>query len=519
MARPQVLHDGFLIPNAADVTNPRMAEPDRVDFNTVAHALWGVVEGCEVTVAGTTASTSGGTLLVNGQLVTLQPGTTNLGVSSAQDRFVLVASDAGGILTTIPGTAAVDPVFPDVPLDRTVLAAVFCPTSATNLADNVIDKRKFIPKSLLTKISPTADLVRNLNGTGSHYLIGGDGKTTWESDTWMWRSAASELSIYRHLKLEGALTAQGGGVFGSDVNIDGNVSAKNLRWNGVMPAAPVDPASIWQDKNTGRIFVWRNGLWEELATIRSANPPGTVITSWEKPSVMMSLGWIPIDGRKVYEADAPGLFNVQGIQHLIVNDTPRYIQLPNAQRLGLVTDWERNPGVKVSTHPNNLITLQTANMPRHAHNPRALPAGSFAPNIRVNRAGDHGHNVYGGAHEHDVVDPGHNHNGMDFMGIGSSVVALVWGGRNKIDAFFNDRNHTYSVEALDWTQASLSNIRVSTDRSEHWHVVDPNGGHDHIATMDAVPDHVHVLQQDLVGGDIPIDVTPEYLTTYAYIRS
>lgn len=517
--RPKVLHDGFLIPNANDVTNPRMAEPDRVDFNTLAHPLWGVVEGCGVTVAGTTASTPGGTLLVNGILVTLSPGSVGLGIGGSQDRFDLLVSDAGGILTVIVGAPAVDPVFPDPPLNTTVLAAVFAPVGAQSLADNVIDKRKFVNKALLTKIDPGADLIRNLNGTGNHFLLDGGGRATWENDTWLWRSAAETLSVHRHLALEGTLTALGSISTEGDVEALGNVYGKNLRWATATPPGPTEPATIWQNGSNGKVYVWRNGAWEELATTKSANPPGTIITSLEHPSVMTPLGWIPLDGRKVYETDTPTLFEVEGMAHLIVNDVPRYMNLPNANKLAMVCDWDRPSATKVSTHPNNLVTLQVANMPRHGHNPRTQPAGAANPRVTINRAGNHGHNVYGGGHIHDVNDPGHAHNGMDYFGVGAPIIAVAWGARNKLDALFNDRNHTYSVEMMEWTKPAASNISVGTSGSDHWHIVDPNGEHDHTATVDAIPAHQHVMLEDLIGNNAAFDITPEYLSIYSYVRS
>jgi hypothetical protein len=520
MARPKVLHDGFLIPNANDVTNPRMAEPDRVDFNTLAHPLWGVVEGCGVTVSGTTASTPGGTLLVNGALVTLSPGSVGLGVGGSQDRFDLLVSDAGGILTVIVGSPSVDPVFPDPPLNTTVLAAVFAPVGSSNLVDNVVDKRKFINKALLTKIAPSSDLIRNLNGSGNHYLLDGGGKATWENDTWMWRSAEAELSVHRDLKLEGTLTAGGSALVAGDVNAIGNVYGANLHWSAAAPSGTADPGSIWQNKSSGKLYVYRSNSWQEIATIASASPPGTVITSLEQPSVMVPLGWIPLDGRRIYETDVPTLFQVAGLSYLIVNASPRYMNLPNAQKLALITDWEQKPGTKVSPHANNLITLAVANMPRHGHNPRTSYAGAASPRVTINRAGNHAHNVYGGAHVHDVNDPGHKHNGMESpIGTNTDVVALMWGGRNKIDALFNDRNHTFSVENFQWTMPAVANISIGSSGSEHWHLVDPNGEHDHTATVDSIPDHIHVMTEDLVGNNVPIDITPEYLTVFSYVRS
>jgi hypothetical protein len=521
MARPKVLHEGFLIPNANDVANPRMAEPDRVDFNTLAHPLWGVIEGCEVTVSGTTASTPGGTLLVNGALVTLSPGSVGLGIGGSQDRFDLIVSTASGILTVVVGTPAVDPVFPDPPLATTVLAAVFCPTSAQSLVDNVIDKRKFINKALLTKISTSADLVRNLNGSGNHYLLDGGGKTTWENDTWMWRSGEAELSIHRHLKLEGSFTAGGNALVGGDIEALGNVYGKNLRWGGTQPTAPVEPASIWQDQTTGRIYVWRNGAWSEIATIASASPPGTVITSFEKPTVMMTMGWIPLDGRTVYENVVPSLFAVTGLAHLIVATSPRSMTLPNANKLAFITDWASNAALKVSPHPNNLVTLSVDNLARHRHNARTSPAGAANPTITIGRNGNHTHNARGGSHDHDVNDPGHKHRAMEAPnGLVGDVICLFWGGQNKIDGPFNDAGHTYSVEPLQFTMPALTSITIPlTTRSEHGHIIDPNGEHDHTATMSPIADHIHTMTEDLVGNNVPIDITPEYLTVFSYVRS
>ena len=97
MARPFLNHDGFLIPNASRVTNPRMAEPDQVDFNIVAHARWGVVEGCLVTLAGSTATTTGGLALVNGKLVSVSNGlTTSVGTGCALDRVHILGLPEGG---------------------------------------------------------------------------------------------------------------------------------------------------------------------------------------------------------------------------------------------------------------------------------------------------------------------------------------------------------------------------------------------------------------------------------------
>ena len=134
MTRPLLIHDGFLVPNASLVSSPRMAEPDQIDFNTVAHALWGVIEGCLVTVSSSTASTLGGLALVNGKMVRVSNKSVNLGIGGALDRFDLIVVDEGGTLGVIQGVEANDPVFKDVPLNNTVLASVFVPTGTSNLS-------------------------------------------------------------------------------------------------------------------------------------------------------------------------------------------------------------------------------------------------------------------------------------------------------------------------------------------------------------------------------------------------
>ena len=72
---------------------------------------------------------------------------------------------------------------------------------------------------------------------------------------------------------------------------------------------------------------------------------------------------------------------------------------------------------------------------------------------------------------------------------------------------------------MEWTKPASTGISIGSAGSEHWHIVDPNGEHDHTATVDSIPDHVHVMTEDQVGGGVPIDITPEYLTVYSYIRS
>lgn len=521
MPRPQVIHDGFLIPNAGDVTNPRMAEPDRIDFNTLAHGLWGVIEGCEVTAAGGTASTLGGLLVVNGLLVTLNQGTVSLGVGGAQDRFDLVVSDTTGTLTKVVGTQSVDPVFPDPPVGVTVLAAVFCPAGSSDLANNVIDKRRFVAKKLLTKIPAGENLVRNVNGTGDYFHINGDGAMEWSGDTAMWRIDVATLRIRSYLTVDETITAHNLNV-GNTISAGGLLSGSNL-----IPAttAPTNAntGAIFQDTVSGRVYVRRAGKWEELATLAGAVPVGAVISSIEPPAVMEPLGWVVFGTTINEEPRYAKLFTLQALQRYIVAGTPRTMVLPSAAGYVLCgggPGWAHGQiGVLRAPNVDNMVTLTINNMPNHGHNPRTVADGGASPRATLTRSGDHSHAVTGGAHDHDINDPGHAHNGMDLAGHAAPVICKIFGATNKLDALFNDSNHTHSVEAVEWTVRATTKINILQAGSEHSHQVEKNGDHTHTATISDIPDHTHDVIETLRGGGVGFDITPKFLTTYFYIRS
>ena len=151
MARPTVTHDGFLIPNASGVAEPVLAEPDQIDFNTLANARWGVIEGCEVNAqSAKTVAISSGTAIVNGALVRVVSNSLPLPTPGANAQFVLIVVDSGGVLKVKEGLPSVDPVFPDPELNQTVLASVYGDATSGNFSNNIVDKRKLLMDSLLT---------------------------------------------------------------------------------------------------------------------------------------------------------------------------------------------------------------------------------------------------------------------------------------------------------------------------------------------------------------------------------
>ena len=132
----------------------------------------------------------------------------------SQDRFDLIAVDQGGAIRVIIGAYGTDPVFPDPPKDVTVLASVFAPATQSNFTDNVIDKRKFLQKQLLTKLDPGEMLIRNANGTGNHYSVTGGGLTSWFGDTTLWRTGPGTLRVQSKLIVDDTITV--GGEFTAD---------------------------------------------------------------------------------------------------------------------------------------------------------------------------------------------------------------------------------------------------------------------------------------------------------------
>ncbi len=145
----------FTIPNEASATYPAQAAPDSIDFAMMmdAFAGRGVLSGCAVTAQGTpnmTVAVAAG-LVRYGSLsgYVLGGNVTIQAADATSARFDLICADGttGALLAptsgaTGKGTPAANPVFPAIPANAVVLAAVYVPANATTITSaQIIDKR------------------------------------------------------------------------------------------------------------------------------------------------------------------------------------------------------------------------------------------------------------------------------------------------------------------------------------------------------------------------------------------
>lgn len=153
----------FYIPNEADApVVPGQAEPDSVDFKVIAAGsnLEGVLTGCVVTQRGAGANMSvdiaaGTGLYQSVTTVTIAGG--NVVITAADPtlpRYDLIYFDGAGAVGVIDGTPFSTPVFPTVPANRVILAAIYVPALAASIVNaDIIDKRVTLTLPIHTILS------------------------------------------------------------------------------------------------------------------------------------------------------------------------------------------------------------------------------------------------------------------------------------------------------------------------------------------------------------------------------
>lgn len=141
----------FTIPNEADAGFTDQAEPDVGDFEIAQRGFQftGVITGCQVTAQGSpdmTVAVAVGSAFSNGKRFAIAAGNVTVGAADAtHPRIDLIRIDSSGVKGITAGTAAANPVFPSIPSDAAVLAAVYVPANDTDIdANQIIDKRVFM---------------------------------------------------------------------------------------------------------------------------------------------------------------------------------------------------------------------------------------------------------------------------------------------------------------------------------------------------------------------------------------
>lgn len=516
MASPTTSHGGFLIPNAEGIASTKMAEPDQVDFNTLGNSNWGIISGCATTLVGTTATVTAGIALVNGEIVEVAGGTVALGAGGSQPRFDLIGVNTAGTVVVVSGSPNADPVYPDVPVGTTLLAAVFCPAGSSSFSNTVSDKRFFLQSTYVATGTGTDTVLINKNGAIDTFKIDAAGRIEWnDGDTYLYRESAASLRLHSNLGIDGTLQVTGNTTLTGTLAVGGTLTSANfIKQDGSFPTA--DDGTILQ--KDGLVYIRRDGSWEQLISAGDAggDQPGDIKQSMRSPEQMP--GWLPFDGRTIFESAYAQLFDVVGLAAFITGTAPnRVMVLPNATDRVLINS--NTPG---QTGGSDTVQLTTTNMPAHTHGVAILGASGHTHTGSLSNAGGHIHSTVttgaNGRHTHPVIDPGHRHNGADNPA-GGGIVNASWGGQNKLDGPINDASHTWSVEVTDWTRSAVTGISVGADGSEHQHQTDNQGAHGHAVTIDTAGAHTHAVSETSIGNGAPFSVKPKYLTVYTYIKA
>src|SRR5215472_10875402 len=138
----------FTIPNAASAEDVTQAQPDSIDFSILVAAFGGtgVVTGCAVTAQASpnmTVAVAAGSVAIAGVQSSVTAGNVTLAAADPTNpRFSLIVAASGGALSAVAGTPAANPVFPAIPANSVVLAAVRVPAGAASInGPKITDKR------------------------------------------------------------------------------------------------------------------------------------------------------------------------------------------------------------------------------------------------------------------------------------------------------------------------------------------------------------------------------------------
>jgi hypothetical protein len=145
------------IPNQPTAGFPDQAEPDSIDFEILLAGVKGdgVLSGCAVTAQGVpdgTVAVASGTVRIGGTVASVSSGNVTIPAGDATNpRFDLVVVSNAGVKSRAAGAAAANAVFPSIPANSVVLAAVYVPANDSAVdANQITDKRTFVAQAQAT---------------------------------------------------------------------------------------------------------------------------------------------------------------------------------------------------------------------------------------------------------------------------------------------------------------------------------------------------------------------------------
>jgi microcystin-dependent protein len=532
------IRDGFIIPNAATYAPDfQTAQPDQGDFVILGNANYGVYNGCEISLDGSTVSLSGDRphiLAVNGVVYEIYalPSSWTGGIDTADSdpRFDLVVFDSSAnALRVVRGISSTNPVFPDIDSNMTVLAAVYTPGSVGGGGNrHIIDKRNLLQKVVTGVNSPT--VVRSYGyadgATSVKFNIDGNGKFNWQGfqDASIERTGAGVLSVTSELEATTLTATESATVAGADV-----VTTDTISWGTTLPAS-ADIGDVFINNNTvgtsgGSLYVWKvNDGTQEWVPIEPQTPVGSVIMSILPQSQMP--GWLLLDGSSVDEATADGLWG-----KFPINPETNLMTLPDmrgrfplgAGQLGALGSGDVNVSRGTITDDDGTITVTMTpdQMPSHRHqsvdDTTTGSSGSHSHNGTATSAGAHTHvSVAAPNHTHSATDSGHWH----YWEGGFPMVAIIPGteGDSCMDIIFSDRSHTYVTRPEPHSMFGTANITVAGGGG-HNHGIEPGGTHNHTVAIDVSSTHTHTAPTHVSAGNgLPMTFRPPSLSLNFYIK-
>jgi len=189
----------FTIPNEQDAPFIDQSEIDKVDVDILVAALKGdgVLTGCAVAAQGVpdmTVAVASGTVQIAGATVTVAAGNVTITAADPTNRrFDLIVVDSSGVKSAVAGpvaaTALLPAIFPSVPADSVVLAAIFIPAADAAIQSNQIIGKQVIISGAPSGAPTTADyLVGSVQGGLSAEIVvgttpGGELGGTWGAPT------------------------------------------------------------------------------------------------------------------------------------------------------------------------------------------------------------------------------------------------------------------------------------------------------------------------------------------------